>query len=195
MFCLQQSCWWSDSGCRDNEWCWAIAVRTQCGRCYNWPRWVVVVVLCALLAMMTDCIASLVSSSNTAVTKSAAVEYSDRILTVSTLSRSFAEYCKHFVARFNHVHASGYNSARSVRIRMKFGALRVYCLELARADFGRDPCRSDSGRSSRNLVSFCEVNNARLCRFPVSQISRNLHTRRASMLPGILSENICEYLP
>jgi len=136
-----------------------------------------------------------VSSSNTAVTKSAAVEYSDRILTVTTLRRSFAEYCKHFVARFNHVHASGYNSARSVRIQMKFGALRAYCLELARADFGRDPRRSESGRSSWNFVSFCEVNNARLCRFPVSQISRNLLTRHGSMSSGILSENICENLP
>ena len=45
-----------------------------------------------------------------------------------TRRRSFAEYWKHFVARFNDVHASGYNSAGSVRIRMKFGVLRVYCL-------------------------------------------------------------------
>ena len=74
-------------------------------------------------------------------------------------------------------------SAGSVRIRMKFGALRVYCLELALTDFRREPRRSESGRSSRNFVFFCEVNNARLCRFPVSQISRNLHTRRGSMSP------------
>ena len=40
-----------------------------------------------------------------------------------TPQRSFAEYWKHFVARFNDVHASGYNSAGSVRIQMKFGAL------------------------------------------------------------------------
>jgi len=40
-----------------------------------------------------------------------------------TLRRSFAEYRKQFVAHFNDVRASGYNSAGSVRIRMKFGAL------------------------------------------------------------------------
>ena len=33
------------------------------------------------------------------------------------------------VARFNDVHASGYNSAGSVRIRTEFGVLRIYCLE------------------------------------------------------------------
>ena len=32
------------------------------------------------------------------------------------------------VARFNDVHTSGYNSARSVRIQVKFGPLRVYYL-------------------------------------------------------------------
>jgi len=36
-------------------------------------------------------------------------------------SYSFAEYWKHFVARFNEVRASGYNSAGSERIWMKFG--------------------------------------------------------------------------
>jgi len=99
------------------------------------------------------------------------------------------------VTRFNDVHASGYyNSAGSVRIRMKLGVLRVYCMELALKDFGRDPRRSESGRASRNF--FCEVNNARLCRFPVSQISRNLHTRRGSVRWWILiSENISENLP
>jgi len=79
---------------------------------------------------------------------------------VITRWRKFAEYWKHFVARFNDVHASGYNSAGSVRIRMKFGALRVHCLEMALSDFGRDPRRSKSGRASRNY--FCEVNNAQL---------------------------------
>jgi len=61
---------------------------------------------------------------------------------------------KHFVARFNDVHASGYNSAGSERIWMKFGVLRVYCLELALTDFGRDPRRSESGRASGNFVFF-----------------------------------------
>jgi len=59
---------------------------------------------------------------------------------------------KNFVARFNDVHESGYNSAGSVRIRMKFGTLRVYCQGLALTDSGRDPCRSESGRASRNFV-------------------------------------------
>ena len=36
------------------------------------------------------------------------------------LLASFAEYCKHFVARFNDVYASGYNSTGSERIWMKF---------------------------------------------------------------------------
>jgi len=64
------------------------------------------------------------------------------------------------MARFNDVHASGYNSAGSKRIWMKFGALGVYCLELALTDFGRDPHRSKSRTASRNFVFFCEVNNA-----------------------------------
>jgi len=63
------------------------------------------------------------------------------------------------------------------------------------ADFGRDPRRSNRGTAMRFFVFFCQVNNARLYRFPVGQISRNLHTRRGSMLPLILSENICENLP
>ena len=71
---------------------------------------------------------------------------------------------------------------------------RVYCLELALTDFGRDPRRTESGRACGNFV-FCQVNNARLCRFPVSQISRNLHTRRGSETWWILSEQICENLP
>jgi len=50
------------------------------------------------------------------------------------------------VARFSDVHAFGYNSAESERIWMKFLELRVYCLELALTDFGRDPRRSESGR-------------------------------------------------
>jgi len=34
---------------------------------------------------------------------------------------SFTEYWKYFVARFNDIHAVGYNSAGSERIWMKFG--------------------------------------------------------------------------
>jgi len=81
-----------------------------------------------------------------------------------TRRRSLAEYWKYFVARFNDVHAFGYNSAGSERIWMKFSELRVCCLELALTDFGRDALRSDSGRPCGSFV-FCRVNNARLCRF------------------------------
>ena len=62
------------------------------------------------------------------------------------LAKKLPEYWKYFVARFNDVHAFGYNSAGSEQIWMKFGELRVYCLELALTDFGRDPRRSESGR-------------------------------------------------
>ena len=109
-------------------------------------------------------------------------------------SWSFAEYWKHFLARLNDVHAFDYNSAGSERIWMKFGALRVYCLELALSDFGRDPRRTESGSASRFLF-FCQVNNARLYRFPVSQISRNLHTRRGSSRWWILSERNFQNIP
>jgi len=70
-----------------------------------------------------------------------------------TRRRSFAEYWKYFVARFNDVHAFGYNSAGSERIWMKFGELRVRCLELALTDFGCDlrACRSESGRPCGSL--------------------------------------------
>jgi len=103
-------------------------------------------------------------------------------------SCSFAEYWKHFMARFNDVQASGYNSAGSERIWMKFGALRVYCLELALADFGRIRAEPRAGERAEIYFS-CPVNNAPLYRFPVSQISRNSHTRRRSMSPWILSKN------
>jgi len=99
-------------------------------------------------------------------------------------SYSLAEHWKHFVACLNVVYAFSYNSAGSERIWMKFGALQVYCLELILADFGHDLRRNKSGRASRNLKKiFCPVNNAQLYRFLVSQISRNLHTRRGSMSP------------
>jgi len=56
------------------------------------------------------------------------------------------------MASFNDIHASGYNYAKSEPIWMKFGALRVYCLELALADFGRDPHRSESGTARHFFV-------------------------------------------
>jgi len=57
------------------------------------------------------------------------------------------------------------------------------------------PAEATAGERSEILFLFLPVNNARLCRFSVSQISRNLHTRRGSMSAWILSENICENLP
>jgi len=89
-------------------------------------------------------------------------------------SSSFAEYCKHFVARLNDVHAFGYNSAGSEWIWMKFGELWVYGLELSLTNFGRDPRRS--GSVSRFLF-FCPLNNAWFHWLPVGQISRNLHKK------------------
>jgi len=112
-----------------------------------------------------------------------------------TRRRSFSEYWKYFVARFSDFHAFVYNSAGSERIWMKFGGLRVYCLELDLTDFGRDPHRSESGRACRSFVFFCQVNNARLCRFQVSQILRNLHTKRGSVMWWILSYFFFENLP
>ena len=100
-------------------------------------------------------------------------------------SWSFAEYCKHFVARLNDVHAFGYNSAGSERIWMKFGVLRVYCLELSLTHFGQDPRRSGTGSASRNFVVFCPLNNARFYRLPVGQISRNFtKVAQKDVFPG-----------
>ena len=107
---------------------------------------------------------------------------------VFTRRWSLAEYWKHFVARFNVVLASGYNSIESILIRMKFGIFRAYCLELALTDFGRDPRRSERERARRIFVFFCQVSSARFYRLSVGQISQTLHTRRASVRWWILSE-------
>jgi len=59
-----------------------------------------------------------------------AFKYSARILIISTVfarRRSFAEYWKYFVARFNDVHAFGSNSTGSERISKKIWELRVHC--------------------------------------------------------------------
>ena len=55
--------------------------------------------------------------------------------------------------------------------------------------------RSAQKREREIEPIFCELNNARLRRFPVSQISRNLRKRRGAMSPWILSGNIFENLP
>ena len=67
---------------------------------------------------------------------------------LATLRKNFR------TALFNDVHAFGYNSTGSERILMKFSELRVYCLELAMIDFGRDPRRSESGRPCGIFVFF-----------------------------------------
>jgi len=59
-----------------------------------------------------------------------------------------------FKAHFDGFHASGYNSAESEPIWVKFGILWAKCWGLATADFGRDPRGSDSLRGSRNFVVF-----------------------------------------
>jgi len=82
---------------------------------------------------------------------------------------------KYFVARFNYVHAFGYNSARSEWIWMKFGEL-----SWPREILGVIRAEARAG-DLVEVLFFCQLNNARLCRFPVSQISRNLHTRRGSV--------------
>jgi len=50
---------------------------------------------------------------------------------------------------------------------------RALCWGFALADFGHDPCSSDSSRGSRNFVFF---GLARFHRFPVGQILRHLNT-------------------
>ena len=59
------------------------------------------------------------------------------------------------MVRFNDVHASGYNSAASVRIRMKFGALVVYCREMALTDFDAIPQKRE--RDSEQKFCFFYV--------------------------------------
>jgi len=65
----------------------------------------------------------------------------------SARSYSFADYCK---ARFDVLHAAGYNSAQSEPIWVKFGTLWAKCWGLAMGDFGCDPSSSDSLRGSRS---------------------------------------------
>jgi len=69
-------------------------------------------------------------------------------------------------ARFDGVHAFVYNSAGSEPIWLKFGAPSRFW------------ARSAEKRQRESKANFCHVSNARLHRFPVRQISRNLHTTR-----------------
>ena len=81
-----------------------------------------------------------------------------------------------FKAHFDGLHGTGYNSAESERIWVKFGTLWAKCWGLAMADFGRDPRSSDSLRGNENFVFFGHTDNTRFHRFPVRQFSRILHT-------------------
>jgi len=53
----------------------------------------------------------------------------------------------------NGLHAFSYNSAESEPIWMKFATLFAKCWWLARADFGRDPCSSNSLGGSQIFLS------------------------------------------
>jgi len=63
----------------------------------------------------------------------------------------------------NGLHAFGYNSAESEPIRMKSGTVWAKCGGLALADFGRDPCSSDS---LRGIVPPPKKNEKKLTKFP-----------------------------
>jgi len=82
----------------------------------------------------------------------------------SERSYSLTEYWIDFGARFDDLHAAGYNSTKSEPIWMKFGRFWAKCWGLAMADFGCDPHSSDSLRGSRFF--FGHMNNAWFHRFP-----------------------------
>jgi len=106
-----------------------------------------------------------------------------------TWRRSFAEYWKYFVARLNDVHAFGYNSAGSERIWMKLPQLYEYIVwGWPWRILGAIRAEATAGDLAEFLFFFCQENTARLCGFPVSQLSRNLHTRRGSKTWCVLSE-------
>ena len=84
------------------------------------------------------------------------------------------EYCKYSMGQKNGLHAFSITPPKVNRFRWNLGTLWAKCWELALADFGRDPCNSDSLRGSRNFIVFCAVNNARFHRFPVGQVLRHL---------------------
>jgi len=95
------------------------------------------------------------------------------------------------MARFNDVHAS----------RRKWTDLdEIWDTPSILSGAGSDRFWARSAQKRERKIEpkfcfFCHVNNARLYRFLVSQISRNLHTRRGSERWWILSENIFENLP
>ena len=97
----------------------------------------------------------------------------------SARSEASVEYWINFRARFGGVHASGYNSAKSGPIWMKYEALWVHCRRLARQILGTIRAVATAGEPGE--IFFGQVNNARFHRFLVRQISRNLNTKRRSV--------------
>ena len=81
------------------------------------------------------------------------------------------------IERLNDVHAFGYNSAGSERVWMKFGELRVYCLELSLTNFWARSAQKRQWEGEPKFFFFGPLNNARFHRLPVGQISRNLHIK------------------
>jgi len=86
-------------------------------------------------------------------------------------SWSFTEYCKHFVARLNDVRAFGYNYAGGERIWMKFGELRVYCLELYLTKLG-------CAKGSTSSIVFARWRQ--WCALPCGHIGTTWRIRRNS---------------
>ena len=94
---------------------------------------------------------------------------------------------------FYGVHAFGYDSAESEPIWMKSRTRWVRCL-------GYWPWQilgaiRAVARAGEPGEIFCQVNNARLYRFRVGQISRNMNTTRRSVSRWILSEQNVENSP
>ena len=107
--------------------------------------------------------------------------------------RSFAEYWKHFVARFNDVHASGYNSAGSERIWMKFGELRVYFWSWCWQILGE--IRAEARAGDRTEILFFLWGKQRTT-LPISgQPYFTKFAHKTWICVAILSENIFENLP
>jgi len=98
----------------------------------------------------------------------------EALILVITRRRSFAEYWKHFVAHFNDFRASSYNCRKCTDLDEIWGTPSI--LSGAGPDrFWVQSVQKQEWESEPKF--FCPVNNARLSRFLVSQISRNLHTR------------------
>ena len=87
------------------------------------------------------------------------VAWCDTVLFYSARSCSFAEYWIRFMARFNGVHAFGYNSAGSEPIWMKFGALWVQCLCRWHWQILARSAQKRQRESEAKFCFFCEVMN------------------------------------